>query len=91
MRIFLRILFFSIIILLIIGFYVRSSNVKTGDLLIGLSMVGLFFIWMPLFLYVHWKDKDVKKYWLNSENIKKMQNYEKDKKQEKRDKEAEKN
>lgn len=87
MRIFLRILFFSIIALLIIGFYVRSSDVKTGDLLIGSSMVGLFFIWMPIFLYVHWKDKDVKKYWLTGESIKKMQNYEKDKKQKERDEE----
>jgi len=89
MRIFLRILFFSIIILLIIGFYVRSSDVKTGDFLIGSSMIGLFFVWMPIFLYVHWKDKDVKKYWLTSESIKKMQNYEKDKKQEKKDQESE--
>lgn len=52
-------------------------------------MIGLFFVWMPIFLYVHWKDKDVKKYWLTSESIKKMQNYEKDKKQEKKDQESE--
>lgn len=88
MRTFLRILFFSIIILLIIGFYIRSTDVKTGDLLIGLSMMGLFFVWMPIFLYVHWKDKDVKKYWLTGESIKRMQNYEKDKKKEERNKES---
>lgn len=84
MRIFLRILFFSVLILLAVGFYVRSSDRPTGDLLIGLSMVGLFFVWMPIFLFVHWKDKDVKKYWLNNESIKKMQNYEKEHKKRKK-------
>lgn len=74
----LRILFFSAIILLITGFVVKATTPQTGHFMIGLSMVMIFFVWMPIFLFVRWKDKDTKKYLLNKENIEKMQNYEKE-------------
>lgn len=73
-------------ITLAVGFYLKSSDEKTGELLIGLSVAFSFFILMPLFIYHRWKDKNMRDYWLTSENIRKMQNYEKDKWREKRKK-----
>jgi hypothetical protein len=35
---------------------------------------------MPLFIYHRWKNRSVKDYMLTKENIKKMQDYQKDKK-----------
>lgn len=40
--------------------------------LIGTGVVILFVIVFPLFSYYRWKDKNLKDYMLNSENIEKM-------------------
>lgn len=71
----LIVLFFLIVITLGVGFYLKSSDPATGDLLIGLSMVSGFFILMPLFIYHRWKNKKVSDYMLNKENIMKMREY----------------
>ena len=84
MGLFIKILFFSVTILLGLGFYVKPDDPSTGDLMIGLSLVGGFFIVMPLFIYHRWKDRNVQDYMLNKENIMKMheyQNRKKDRKQ----------
>lgn len=80
MRQFLVILFFSILITCCIGFYIKPDDIKVGNLLIGLSVAGLFLVWMPLFIYHRWKGKNVKDYMLTKENIEKMRDYSKDKK-----------
>lgn len=68
------------VILLGLGFYIKSSDPSTGDLMIGLSLVGGFFIVMPLFIYHRWKDRNVQDYMLNKENIMKMHEYQNQKK-----------
>ncbi|MBW2938564.1 hypothetical protein KXJ69_10625 [Aureisphaera sp. CAU 1614] len=80
MKYFLIILFIAIVVALITGFYVKPDDPKMGDLLIGLSVSGLFLVLMPLFVYHRWKNKNVKDYMLTKENIEKMQAYSKDKK-----------
>lgn len=80
MKHFLTVLFISICIGFIIGFYIKTEDLETGNLIIGISIVSLFFVLMPLFIYHRWKDKDIKKYMLTKENIEKMQAYKKDKK-----------
>ncbi|NRD24372.1 hypothetical protein HNV10_14025 [Winogradskyella litoriviva] len=40
--------------------------------LIGFGVVSLFFIVFPLFSYYRWKDKDLKDYMINKENLDKM-------------------
>jgi len=80
MRYILSILLVCILAGIGYGFYIKSSDQATGDLFIGLSMVALFFILMPTFIYHRWKNKDVKDYMLNKENIEKMRDYTKDKK-----------
>ena len=57
------------------GFYLRPEETPKGDVFIGLSLVLLFFITMPIFIYRRWKGKDVKDYMLNEENILKMREY----------------
>ena len=80
MKYFLTVLFISILISLGIGFYLKPEDEATGNLIIGLTLMAGFFVLMPLFIYHRWKDKSVKDYMLTKENIEKMQEYQKDKK-----------
>lgn len=80
MKYFLLILFFSVLIGLGIGFYIKLEDEATGNLIIGLSLMIGFLVLMPLFIYYRWKNRSVKDYMLTKENIKKMQDYQKDKK-----------
>jgi len=75
MRLVLVIIFALIVATISYGFYIKPDDLKTGELCIGLSISGLFFIWMPLFIYHRWKDKKVKDYMLSKENIEKMREY----------------
>ena len=78
MRSFLIILFVSIVITLITGYFLKPDNPETGNLLIGLSIAGLFLVLMPLFIYHRWKNKSVKDYMLTKENIEKMKSFSED-------------
>lgn len=75
MKYFLIILFFLVASAMAIGFYVKVEDESAGKLMIGLSLMVGFFILMPLFIYHRWKNKDVKDYMLNKENIMKMHDY----------------
>lgn len=75
MKNFLWILFIGILIALAIGFYTKSDDLKTANLVIGLSLVAGFFVLMPAFIYHRWKDKKVEDYMLNKENIMKMKEF----------------
>ena len=48
-----------------------------SEKLIGFGVVGLFIIVFPLFSYYSWKDKDLKDYMINKENLDKMRNHKK--------------
>ena len=80
MKYIIGILFISVLIALGIGFYLKTDNEATGNLIIGLSLMIGFLVLMPLFIYSRWKNRSVKDYMLTKENIKKMQDYQKDKK-----------
>ena len=80
MKHFLRILLILVVAGLGIGFYIKSSDEKSGHFIIGASVVVGFLVLMPIFIYHHWKDKSVKDYMLTRENIEKMREYQKDKK-----------
>ncbi|MCG2417675.1 hypothetical protein K8089_01480 [Aequorivita sp. F47161] len=80
MKYVLTILFFLVLISLGTGFYIKSGDEGTGNLIIGLSLMVGFFILMPLFIYHRWKNRDVKEYMLTKENIKKMKEYQKERK-----------
>ena len=53
---------------------------ENSEKLIGLGVLGLFFIVFPLFSYHRWKDKDLKDYLLTKENLDKMKENQKNKK-----------
>lgn len=59
------------------GFYLQTNDMLTSERYIGLGVVIFFFVWMPLFLYHRWKDKNVKDYMLTDDSFKKMRDYEK--------------
>ena len=80
MKYFLTILFILILIALGIGFYLKPEDEATGNLIIGLTLMGGFFVLMPLFIYHRWKNRSVKDYMLTKENIEKMQEFQKNKK-----------
>ena len=75
MKYFLTILLIAIIVGLGIGHYLKTEDPETGNLIIGVSISTLFFVLMPLFIYHRWKNRDVKDYMLNKENIEKMRDY----------------
>ncbi len=78
--------YFLIVLLILVvagagtGIYIRSTDMPTGDLIIGLSVAAGFFVLMPLFIYYRWKDRNVKDYMLTKENIDKMRKFGEDKK-----------
>tara|TARA_R110000772_G_C13128303_1_gene422593 strand:- start:251 stop:496 length:246 start_codon:yes stop_codon:yes gene_type:complete len=77
---FLRILLILVITGIGLGFYVKSSDEKTGHLIIGTSIVVGVFVLMPVFIYHRWKDRSVKDYMLTKESIEKMRNFQRDNK-----------
>lgn len=79
MKYFIRILFIIVTGMILIGYYFKNSgNQQVGDKWVGLGILLASFILMPAFIYHRWKNKNVKDYMLTEENLKKMQDYEKD-------------
>jgi uncharacterized protein YxeA len=54
------------------GFYIKTTDEATGNLLIGISVVVICFVLMPLFIYFRWNKRSFKDYMLTKENIDKM-------------------
>lgn len=56
------------------GFYIKilGESPELGDKIIGLSVLFSSFIFMPLFLYHRWKDKDIKDYVMDKEKLDEM-------------------
>ncbi|HET7360312.1 MAG TPA: hypothetical protein VFI78_00095 [Salinimicrobium sp.] len=69
----IKILALLIFIALAVGFYLKiDGRFLLGNKIIGVSVLVGTFILLPLFLYHSWKGKDIKKYMLTDENMKKM-------------------
>lgn len=69
----LWILFVLIICSLGYGIYYKNFiDFKIGEKIIGFSVIGGVFLYLPLFLYHRWKGKNLKDYTLSEENLKKM-------------------
>lgn len=77
MRNLIIILFCILCLTLGYGFYLRyfTEDTLTGDRFLGLTILAVAFILMPMFLYHRWKDRKVKDYMLDEENIMKMKEY----------------
>ena len=71
--------------LIVFFFIISTASLVTGfildlefsEKLIGLGVVGLFFVVFPLFSWYRWKNKNYKDYLLTKENLDKMREREK--------------
>jgi len=73
MNFFLRILFIFFLISLFYGTYHKYQlNFEEGERIIGFTVLGAAFIFLPLFLYHRWNGKRLRDYTLSEENLKKM-------------------
>lgn len=73
MRTLIKIVIIIIAIGFGVGFYMKSyEDVKTGEVIIGLSVLASSFILMPLFLYHRWKGKKLEDYTLTKERMDQM-------------------
>ncbi|RMB58583.1 hypothetical protein EAX61_09795 [Dokdonia sinensis] len=75
----LVIIFFVVVVLAIYGVRLTNSTdpetLVRGHRFVGAAVVGLFFVWMPTFIYHRWKGRDLKDYMLTEENILKMKDF----------------
>ena len=59
--------------LLIRGYYVKELiNYKEGEKIIGLGVLFGAFIYLPIFLYHRWKNKNISDYMFTDDYMKKM-------------------
>jgi hypothetical protein len=42
------------------GFYIKSNGSQHGEIIIGISVLAIAFIFMPLFIYHRYKNKNMK-------------------------------
>ena len=74
MRVFLNILFWSLIISLFYGLYLKENEPSNmSEILIGFSVFTLSFLYLPIFLYHRYKGKDLTKYTLDYKKLKKKE------------------
>lgn len=78
-RYFLVIIFLTVVALAIYGVRLTNSTdpkiLVRGHRFVGAAVIGLFFVWMPTFIYHRWKGRDIKDYMLTEENILKMKEF----------------
>lgn len=80
MKYFLYLIFMLIVTSTGLGFYFQSLGDPMAERYIGGGIAGLFFIWMPLFIYHRWKNRSIQDYMLTKENIEQMNRYKQEKK-----------
>ncbi|MEX1381826.1 hypothetical protein [Lutibacter sp.] len=56
----LSILLVLIIGILVYGYYVKNSGDANGEIIIGIGVLAIAFVFMPLFIYHRYKNKNIK-------------------------------
>ncbi len=72
MKYFLYLLFIVVITAACYGFYIKPDNEPLSNKFIGSAVLSFFFVWMPLFIYHRYKNKDLKKYMITDETVQKI-------------------
>ncbi len=62
MKLVLKIIFVIVAGMVIYGFFINSNNEGQGEKFIGFGVLIFAFVFMPLFIYHRYKDKDMSKY-----------------------------
>ncbi len=73
MRHVLLFLVFTSFASIVYGYTLLDQNPSLGHKFIGGGTAGIFLLAMPLFLFTYSRNKKMKDYMLNKENIRKMQ------------------
>ncbi|MBQ0768172.1 MAG: hypothetical protein KBT58_02705 [Bizionia sp.] len=73
MKYLILIVFILCITSIILGY---NLDVSYKEKLIGGGVLGLFFVFIPLFSYHRWKGRDIKEYMITKENLDKMRDKE---------------
>tara|TARA_B100001287_G_scaffold193058_1_gene163228 strand:+ start:284 stop:508 length:225 start_codon:yes stop_codon:yes gene_type:complete len=74
MRVFLNILFWSLISSLLFGLYLKDrANDDIGEILVGFSVLTLSFLYLPLFLFHRYKGKNLSKYTFDDKKLRKRE------------------
>jgi len=77
MKYIILIVFIACVTSIILGY---NLEVSYAQKLIGGGVLGLFFVFIPLFSYHRWKGRDIKEYMITKENLDKMRDKERRKK-----------
>ncbi|WP_438977666.1 hypothetical protein [Polaribacter sp.] len=70
MKLALKIMFVIFIAWMITGAYLINTEHQKAQVVMGLGVLYLSFIFMPLFIYYRYKDGKYKKYIINDEKLK---------------------
>ena len=70
MKLALKIMFVIFIVWMITGAYLINTQHEKAQVVMGLGVLYLSFIFMPLFIYYRYKDGKYKKYIINDEKLK---------------------
>ncbi|NVJ89446.1 MAG: hypothetical protein HWD82_08405 [Flavobacteriaceae bacterium] len=70
MKLALKIMFIIFIIWMIIGVFLINTEHEKAQIVMGLGVLYLSFLFMPLFIYFRYKDGKYKKYIINDEKLK---------------------
>ena len=69
MKLLLKILFVVFIIWMLVGAFLVNTNHEKAQVVMGLGVFFLAFVFMPLFIYYRYKDGKYKKYILNDQKL----------------------
>ncbi|WP_299016287.1 hypothetical protein [uncultured Polaribacter sp.] len=71
MKLALKILFIIFIVWMSVGFYLINTEHEKAQIVMGLGVLYLSFIFMPIFIYARYKGGRYKKYIINDEILRK--------------------
>ncbi|MDX6747389.1 hypothetical protein SHK09_11345 [Polaribacter sp. PL03] len=70
MKLALKIIFIIFLVWMAVGAYLINTEHEKAQVVMGLGVMYLSFIFMPLFIYFRYKDGKYKKYILNDQKLK---------------------
>ncbi|GAB7258013.1 hypothetical protein [Polaribacter sp. OB-PA-B3] len=69
MKLALKIMFVIFLVWMALGAYLISTEHEKAQVVMGLGVLYLSFIFMPIFIYFRYKDGKYKKYIINDEKL----------------------
>ena len=70
MKLALKIMFVVFVVWMVLGAYLIQTEHEKAEVVMGLGVLYLSFIFMPIFIYYRYKDGKYKKYIINDDKLK---------------------